>query len=255
MIADDDVTVDATEDDSSSESDTVSARLLTLQRLDTEADRLTVRRERLVERDELAARSAGLTEWERRRAEMGTRIDELSAAMEKAEERSAGLRADKRRLEAQLKTVIAPREAEALLHEIATVEQQLDEVDSQELADLTESTTTEETLSAHLRDEEAMRAALAQADDALAAAVADIDRELSEIGAQRDDVRETLGPSMLPRYDHVRGAQGVAVAKLVGHRCAGCHLDLSPAEVDTAKDEAAATGITDCPQCGRMLVV
>jgi len=47
----------------------------------------------------------------------------------------------------------------------------------------------------------------------------------------------------------------VAVAQLVGKQCQGCHLELSAAEVDTAKDEAAATGVTDCPDCGRLLIV
>jgi len=233
----------------------IAERLLTLQRLDTEADQLKVRRDRLPERDELTARSAALADWERQRTAMRTRIDELANAMEAAEERSAGLRADKTRLNAQLKTVIAPREAEALLHEIATVEGQLEEVDDRELADLTESSATEDALAAHLREEDALRTALGQADDSLEMAVADIDAALVEIDRQRDELRASLDGSILPKYDRVRGALGVAVAKLVVHRCDGCHLDLSAAEVDIAKEEAAATGIADCPQCGRMLVV
>lgn len=233
----------------------IAEQLLTLQALDTEADQLTIRRERLPEREELAARSAALADWERRRAEMRRRIGELTAAMETAEERSAVLRTDKKRFEAQLKTVIAPREAEALMHEIATVDGQLEQVETQEFADLAESTETEEALGGHLREEETLRAALGRADDALALAVADIDRELADLGARRSELREQLGPAILSRYDRIRGQLGVAVARLVAHRCDGCHLDLSAAEVDTAKDEAAATGITDCPQCGRMLVV
>ncbi len=233
----------------------IAEQLLTLQALDTEADQLTIRRERLPEREELAARSAALADWERRRAEMRRRIGELTAAMETAEERSAVLRTDKKRFEAQLKTVIAPREAEALMHEIATVDGQLEQVETQEFADLAESTETEEALGGHLREEETLRAALGRADDALALAVADIDRELADLGARRSELREQLGPAILSRYDRIRGQLGVAVARLVAHRCDGCHLDLSAAEVDTAKDEAAETGLTDCPQCGRMLVV
>jgi len=57
------------------------------------------------------------------------------------------------------------------------------------------------------------------------------------------------------RYESVRSSAGVAVAELKGHRCEGCHLDLSAAEVDTAKDESVAAGYTDCPQCGRLLIV
>ena len=56
-------------------------------------------------------------------------------------------------------------------------------------------------------------------------------------------------------YDRKRAAFGVAVAALVGRQCQGCHLELSAAEIDTVKDEAAATGVTDCPDCGRLLIV
>ncbi len=233
----------------------ITEQLLTLQRLDTEADQLTIRRARLPERDEFEARSAELAEWERRRAEMRDRIDELAAAMEHAERLGAELRTDKQRLEAQLKTVIAPREAEALLNEIATVAERLDDIDGGELADLTESTEIEEALATHLRADGPLRVALGQADEALALAVGDIDRELTGIEDRRAELRAGLDPPILARYDRVRGQLGVAIAQLVGHRCDGCHIDLSAAEVDTAKDEAAATGITDCPQCGRMLVI
>ncbi len=252
-----------TDDDAATEPDaegpdpapSVPEQLLELQRLDTEADQLTTRRERLPEREQLAHATEQLATWERRRSEMSARIDELATAMETAETRGAALRADKSRLEGQLKTVIAPREAEALLHEIATADEQLDSLDTGELADLSEMTTIEEQLEAHLREEETLRGDVVDADAALARAVADIDAELAVIDGRREPLRAALAPELLSRYDRVRGQLGVAVARLVGHRCAGCHLDLSAAEVDTAKEEAAAGGITDCPQCGRMLVV
>ena len=53
-----------------------------------------------------------------------------------------------------------------------------------------------------------------------------------------------------------RGQQMVAAAELQGHRCSGCHLDLSPGEMDEVRDAAASNGgIADCPQCNRLLVV
>jgi predicted nucleic acid-binding Zn-ribbon protein len=64
-----------------------------------------------------------------------------------------------------------------------------------------------------------------------------------------------LSAPLLSTYDRKRAALGVAVARLVGKQCQGCHLELSAAEVDTVKDEAADTGVTDCPDCGRLLIV
>ncbi|NND74208.1 MAG: hypothetical protein HKN44_04300 [Ilumatobacter sp.] len=232
-----------------------ASRLLDLQRIDTEADQLRVRRERLAERDELAARTEQLATWEQRRTELTTRIAELGAEIESAEETGAALTADRTRFEAQMKTVIAPREAEALMHEIETVDAKRDEVDDRELAALEQQAELDDALVAHLEEEAALRAALVQADEALAAVAADIDAQLRELDARRAAAIGELDDPTATRYESVRGNLGVAVAELNGHRCEGCHLDLSAAEVDTAKDEAATSGYTDCPQCGRLLIV
>lgn len=233
----------------------VPERLLALQRVDTEADQLAHRRERLPERDGLAARTAAVRSWEQTRTDLRDRIDELTAAIERAEQGAADLRTQRARLEAQLKTVIAPREAEALMHEIEALDAQRDQLETDELLALEEQSELDDRLAAHLGDEEALRAAMRHADDALARVTAEIDDELAALDRRRSEQRDGLDASLLARYDRLRDAQGVAVAALVGHRCDGCHLDLSAAEVDDVKDAAAATGLADCPQCGRLLVV
>jgi uncharacterized protein len=68
-------------------------------------------------------------------------------------------------------------------------------------------------------------------------------------------VRAEIDDVHLATYDRKRAAFGVAVASLVGKQCQGCHLELSAAEIDTVKDEAAETGVADCPDCGRLLIV
>ncbi|MGI9646407.1 MAG: zinc ribbon domain-containing protein [Ilumatobacteraceae bacterium] len=246
---------DATADTGDTIPETVPERLLLLQRIDTEADQLRHRREHLPEREQLATRTEQLSVWERDRERTRTRIDELTVAIESEEERGGELVADKQRLEAQLKTVISPREAEALMNEIAGVDARRDELDDQELADLTEQTTLEDRLASLLGDEPALRAAFSHADEALGRAVADIDAELAGLDERRTEAREGLDGGVLAQYEQVRSKLGVAVAKLDSRRCSGCHLDLSAAEVDTARDESTGIGYTECPQCGRMLVV
>jgi predicted nucleic acid-binding Zn-ribbon protein len=233
----------------------IPERVLELQAVDTEADQLTLQRARHPLRDALAAASGELAAWESRRSALRGRLDELSAAIERAEEQGAELTSHKTRLEAQLKTVIAPREAEALMHEIATIDEQRDALDLQELEALEEQSLRDDELSEHLSGEAAIRDTARRTDEELSAAVAEIDRELVVLDERRDGLRSGLGDVMLATYDRKRAALGVAAATLVGRQCQGCHLDLSAAEVDTVKDEAAATGVTDCPQCGRLLIV
>ena len=233
----------------------VSGRLLALQHIDTQADQLRVKRERLPERDQLATCSEQMTAWERRRSQIATRLDELAQSIEQAEVRNAELSTHRDRLEAQLKTVIAPREAEALMHEIATINEQRDEVDDIELAALEEQSALDDERVTHLGSEADLRAALGQADAALAQACADIDAEVEQLSEQRVAAVAGLDEGVVRHYESVRSSAGVAVAELKGHRCEGCHLDLSAAEVDTAKEESAASGYTNCPQCGRLLIV
>jgi predicted nucleic acid-binding Zn-ribbon protein len=234
---------------------TVAELLLALQSVDTQADQLGHRREHSPLRDDLASATTAMRTWERERAALRSRIDELGASIEQAEERGAELLAHRQRLERQMKTVIAPREAEALMHEMATLTSQIDDLDVHELESLEEQSTLDDRLAGHLRGEEQLRARQRLADDALAAEVGDIDRELAQLAERRTELREQIPEGLLATYDRKRAALGVAVAPLVGKQCQGCHLELSAAEIDTVKDEAAATGVTDCPDCGRLLIV
>lgn len=255
-MTDDADTADTAEPAAPDDADaSLAGQLLMLQRIDTEADQLTVRRKRLPERDDLSTRTDQMNRWERRRAQFANRLDELTTVIEAAESANAELTAGRQRLEAQMKTVIAPREAEALMHEIETINGKSDELDDKELAALEEQATLDDDLTAHLGNEESIRAALRSSDEALARVCDDIDAELVDLANQRIAALDPLDSTVTSHYAAVRSAVGVAVAELKGHRCEGCHLDLSAAEVDTAKEEAAESGFTDCPQCGRLLIV
>lgn len=248
---------DATEShvEPSAESNT-SSRLKELQRIDTAADQLANRRERLPEREELAAASGALAKWERERGAMRSRIEELAAVIERAEARGSELAEHKTRLQAQMKTVIAPREAEALMSEMGAIDAEIDELDLAELEALEEQSSVDDQLTAHVASEGALRDAVELADSSLERVTGEIDVELAALVEQRAAQRSGMSDSVLARYDRVRASSGVAVASLVGKICNGCHLDLSAAEIDDVKDEAAAAdGVADCPNCGRMLAL
>ena len=234
---------------------TVPELLLALQAIDTETDQLEHRRERSPLRDEFEAAAGQLRSWERTRNEINERIAELDRSIEESEATGEQLQEHRARLQQQLKTVIAPREAEALMQEITTLEQQVDELDDAELEALEEQSALDDRRAAHLREQESVATAMRLADDALAAEVAQIDERLAALGEERTHLRAGLPEPTLATYDRKRAALGVAVAALVGKQCQGCHLELSAAEIDTVKEEAAATGVTDCTDCGRLLIV
>ncbi len=231
----------------------IDEHLLGLQEVDTAADQLTHRRAHLPETAAAERARAEMLDWETTRSRLRARLDELTTEIESAEAASAEIDRQRARLEAQMKTVIAPREAEALQHELATLQQRREELDDRELAALEEQAGVDDDLVAHLARESELREQLAAADAALAAVQADLDREEGELDARRTPLRDRLDDPTLTRYDRLRAQLGVAVARLVGHRCEGCHLDLSPMEVDEIK-ATPADALATCPQCGRILI-
>lgn len=234
---------------------TVPELLLALQAVDSEADQLVRRRSHSPVRADFETQSQAMQKWEGRRVDLRAQIEGLGVTISSAEERNAELLAHRTKLEQQLKTVIAPREAEALMHEISTIEAQRDALDTEELEALEQQAALDDELSAHVADEDAVRSALRLADEALALEVGEIDAALADLETRRAEFRGGLSDALLATYDRKRAALGVAVAPLVGRQCQGCHLELSAAEVDTVRADAAATGVTDCPDCGRLLIV
>ncbi len=231
----------------------MSHPVLELQAAETMSDQLINRRQRLAEREQVQAARNDLIRWNESRKLLHSRLDELEKQIETSEKESHDIDRKRTKLEAQLKTVIAPREAEALQSEIATLNERRSELDDAELAALEEQSRLEDELAAVLGQERSLTEVLTTADVALAAAERDIDGELSGIAGRLEGLRSEVDKGVLKRYDRLRRHHVVAATKLSGSRCEGCHLDLSAHEVDDVKDELAASGIADCPQCGRLL--
>ncbi len=227
--------------------------ILELQAADTMADQLKHRRDNLPEREQLQAAKNALVRWNEARMVTRRQLDELAATIEKDEAAAAEIDKHLARLNAQMKTVIAPREAEALQHEISTLKQRRSDLDDEELAALEEQARLDDELAELQAQEESLTATYLAADKETNEAETDIDGELARIVTRLASLRDAVDKKALKRYDRLREQHMVAAATLSGSRCDGCHLDLSAAEVDIVRDEAAAGGLADCPQCGRLL--
>ncbi|MGH9132794.1 MAG: zinc ribbon domain-containing protein, partial [Ilumatobacteraceae bacterium] len=227
----------------------MTERLLALQAVDTTADQLRHHRSHMPELTAANDARAARAEWQRRHDEIGRQLDGLTAEIESAERDAADIDRQRDRLNAQLRTVIAPREAEALQHEIKTLSDRRNELDDRELLALEQQAALDDERVSHVALEPESSAALEAGEAALAAAEADIDHQLASLDERRTALRAGLPPHLLARYDPLRAQLGVAVARLVGTRCDGCHLDLSAVEVDAVK--AVGSGdLAECPQCG-----
>ncbi|CAB5031540.1 unannotated protein [freshwater metagenome] len=152
-----------------------------------------------------------------------------------------------------MKTVIAPREAEALQHEILTVNTELNTADEESLAFMEESEHIDSTLVVARAALVELRTAEVTATAALHEAEEYKKAEARDVEEKRQRLAETLDEKWSAAYELRRSQhKGIAVAKVKNHVCGGCHLDLSTSEVDLLKKETDEN--RECPNCARWLV-
>ncbi len=150
--------------------------------------------------------------------------------------------------------VTSPKEAQALQADLESLKRRRLQLEDQVLELMEQIEPLDDGLSAN----DAMLAALAtektELEAALAAGEAEIDGELEQVQGARADLVAQVPDELLAEYERLRPAMGgVAVAKLAGATCQGCHLTLAPAEVDEIR-RRPADAIVHCPDCGRLLV-
>ena len=90
--------------------------------------------------------------------------------------------------------------------------------------------------------------------EAIAGQEASIDAELAEVASGRTELVAGVPASLLAQYERIRARSGgIGIARLDGHRCTGCHLELPNREVDELR-RAAPDAVVLHDECGRILV-
>jgi hypothetical protein len=196
----------------------------------------------------LAATDAALASNDQAQQRLMARFAELERATNDLDARKA-------RLEAQLRTIVVPREAETLQRQIAGLVAEHGVADEEGIGVLDEM----EALAAAADDLGATRAAQREALDAatsmLAAAEADVDARLEEARGERGEAVGLVPAALVARYESMRPSfAGVAVARLEGSMCTGCHLTLSRVEFEAVRADLEGGRPAECPQCARLLV-
>ena len=230
--------------------------LLEVQGLDTSTDQLARRRATLPGRAELAA---AVADGDRLRSELdvvAARDQELARHQRRLEDEVAGMEDKVSATERQLYsgTVTAPRELQARQDEAASLRRRIGTLEDELLAVMEER----EPVSA---EEERVRTAVAEAEARAEAASrelheaeAEIDGKVNEVATARRALAGQVPDDLLARYERIRArAGGVGIARLDGHRCTGCHLELPNREVDELR-RLPADEIVVHDECGRILV-
>lgn len=231
-------------------------QLLELQQHDTTIDQLHHRRDHLPERQQLVAlveTEAGLST---RRAELDEQSSALARSQKRLEDDIATVEAKRAETDALLYSgsVTAPRELQSLQDEIGALARRTSDLEDELLDVMTAAEPVDEAI-AQLDSETAAAATTrAEIEARLAAAESAIDDELAQVRETRDTTASGIPEDRVAEYETKRRQLGgIAIARLIGTSCGGCHLTLSAMEVDRIRKMSPDDPAT-CEECGRLLV-
>ena len=249
---------DTTDHDTTDHHGTMSdlALLLDLQAHDVRLDQLRHRRAALPER-------AAIAELERQRAELATVLagvraerDTVAREQKRLEDEVALVAAKAAAEDKKLYSgsVTAPKELQAIQDEIAALQRRQRHLEDEILVQMEAAEPLDDALAGHEAAGAELDARLAETTDALRTAESAIDDEAATVHTERDAVAGSVPAVLLTEYEQLRrGLGGVAVAKLEGSSCRGCHLQLSAVEVGRIR-KLDPDVLVHCEECGRILV-
>jgi predicted nucleic acid-binding Zn-ribbon protein len=227
--------------------------LLALQDVDTAMTQLLHQRAHLPERTAEAAERGAVDAATKKLALVAERRQALADAQAGLERSLRELDARAADLAAKLPRTTVVREAEALMAEQQIVRQRVSAIEDEELVLLEEDESLDAEDAARRTELSAAEARLADAVEARERAEAVVDAELAQRRAEREREAAPLPADLLARYDRLRAQHdGVAVARLIGGRCDGCHLMLAQAALERIRT-APPDEVVECEECGRLL--
>lgn len=235
---------------------TQQRRLVDLQQVDTAIRQLQHRRANLPEQKALDENADTLA---RVSAEYGTArdtMDRLAAQQKRYEDEIATLDARRKSEEGRMYsgTIVSPKELEALRNEISSLKARKNDLEDA-LLEVMEQREDLDSLVTSLADRQ--RELRAEVDDLTAArdaAAADIDAELASHQRERETIAADIPDDVVAYYEELRARMdGHGVAELRDRACTGCRLELTAADIEEVRADAARR-IARCPNCGRILV-
>ena len=227
--------------------------MLAVQRADTALDQARVALERLPERQRHREAAEHLAHLRARRDDIRREQSVQESQLAEIEAAVAGIDAQRIRLDKQMKTIISPREAEALQHELEVLAVQKSDLDDRGLLLLESSSEADRDIERLTVEEAEAVVDEAEARRNLERAVETAQTKLDALRVERQQLADALDPKDLADYERLRATHGGVAITVIEHgMCAGCNMDLSVAELDAIK-RRPADEIPECPNCNRLL--
>jgi len=231
-------------------------QLLVLQEHDTTVEQLQHRRASLPEREQLVAHRREVVVIEEQRVGVQQQRDDVARTQKRLEDEVASVEAKVADVHGKLYggSVTSPRELQALQDDEAALKRHQGNVEDKVLEQMELAVPLDDELERLAVAAVDSEAAATHAEQAIMVAEAEIDVELAAVSAERDAIAGAVDSGLVERYEQLRhDLGGIAVARLVGANCGGCHLTLSSMELDRVR-HSPPDEMVFCGECGRLLV-
>ncbi len=199
------------------------------------------------------------------RRQLQAKLQSATGSLETAKAKAKHLESERKRLELEVESTKEQieryslqqfqtrknEEYKALTHEIDLCKQKISGLEDQELELMEQADTTQKEVAQFnkvatetKRDIDSLLAGLAEREQSL-------NKELSELQTNRDELAGAVEDSLRHRYERLLKHKGQNVVVGIEHGvCGGCHMQLSRQIVVSCQAEQE---ILFCPNCGRIL--
>lgn len=184
-----------------------------------------------------------------------TELSDLQAALERAENEVAQVRQRAKRDQDLLDSgsITVSKQLSELQRELATLKRRQDELEDAELEVMESVETAQERVDALATKIAEATEQRTQTQAEVDAAAAEIEDERGQVSLRRDALAVQVPSDLRALYERLRSSLGVAAARLNGNRCEGCHMQLSPTDLQ-AIASSEADDVVRCEECTRILV-
>lgn len=230
--------------------------LLHLQEIDIQIDQLEHRYAHLPERDAVAANGAAQAANRKELDAVQAERDALAREQKRIEDEVATVEDHATDVNKKLYSgsVTAPKELQALQDDYDSLKRRQTVLEDQVIELMEQAEPLDERLAALA----ARQGELEREGDAATVALAEVEAEVSaeqeKVRAERVEALPAVPADLVAEYDRLRPQfAGIAVARLVGTNCHGCHLSLSSMALDRIR-KMPPDALVLCDECGRILI-
>ena len=229
--------------------------LIELQRIDSNIQNLKTKLKNLPEVEQLVAIdlriAAGEETLKIAEVELGDVEVELKRSEIEVEQVAERIKKDENRLNSGQGS---PKELEQMQHEIGTLQKRKADLEDGELEIMIRFDTAKAKVETLKSDDAGLRKLKVELEARYEAASKAIQDEIFAEEAKRNAQVPEIDKALLELYEKIRASSdGIGAALLVGHTCDGCHLAITPIELEKIK-ALPADEVVRCEECRRILV-